>query len=92
MREVARPLFFGAEMSGQPFVREDKELFLAIYGIGVWVDYDDVDHDEAKKAARLIAAAPDLLEALIECLDCEFAVTEKSVVAKARAVIERATR
>lgn len=28
------------------------------------VDYDDVDHEEAEATARLIAAAPDLLNAL----------------------------
>lgn len=40
--------------------------------------------------ARLMAAAPDLLEALIECLTCEFAVTEKTAVAKAQAAIAKA--
>ena len=41
--------------------------------------------------ARLIAAAPELLEALIECLECEFAVTDRAAVDKARAAITKAT-
>ena len=41
--------------------------------------------------ARLIAAAPELLDALIECLECEFAVTDKSAIAKAQAAIAKAT-
>ena len=40
--------------------------------------------------ARLIAAAPDLLAALRECLTCEFAVTDKAVIAKAKSAIARA--
>lgn len=39
----------------------------------------------------LRAAAPDLLEALRECLTCEFAVTDKSAIAKAEAAIAQAT-
>jgi len=41
--------------------------------------------------ARLIAAAPELLEALIECLECEFAVTDRAAIAKAEAAIAKAT-
>lgn len=41
--------------------------------------------------ARLIAAAPELLEALIECLECEFSVTDKAAITKARAAIAKAT-
>lgn len=41
--------------------------------------------------ARLIAAAPELLEALIECLDCEFSVTDRAAINKARAAIAKAT-
>ena len=40
--------------------------------------------------ARLIAAAPDLLEALKECLSCEFAVTDKAAIEKARSAIAKA--
>ena len=46
---------------------------------------------ECRANARLIAAAPELLEALIECLECEFAVTDKAAIAKARASIAKAT-
>lgn len=42
--------------------------------------------------ARLMAAAPELLEALKECLSCEFAVTEKSAIAQAEAAIAKATK
>lgn len=52
-------------MIAPPFERNDKELVVHCLGVRVWVDYDDVDHDEAERVARLIAAAPDLLEALI---------------------------
>jgi len=40
--------------------------------------------------ARLIAAAPDLLEALKGCLSCEFAVTDKVAIQKADAAIAKA--
>jgi hypothetical protein len=46
----------------------------------------DIDGDDA----RLIAAAPDLLEALKECLSCEFGVTEKVAIQKAEAAIAKA--
>lgn len=46
---------------------------------------------EREANASLIAAASDLLEALIECLECEFAVTDKAAIAKAEAAIAKAT-
>lgn len=48
--------------------------------------------DDLLPDARLIAAAPDLLEALRECLSCEFAVTDKAAIAKAEAAIAKATQ
>ena len=45
---------------------------------------------EAIANAKLIAAAPDLLSALRECLACEFAVTDKAAIAKAESAIARA--
>ncbi len=47
--------------------RFDKEIEIVSLGEGVLVasvDYDDVEHDVAEADARLIAAAPELLEAL----------------------------
>lgn len=49
------------------------------------------DDAESKANARLIAAAPELLDALTECLECEFAVSEKAAIAQARAAIAKAT-
>ncbi len=45
---------------------------------------------DEKANARLISSAPYLLEALIECLNCEFPVTDKSAIAKAEAAISYA--
>lgn len=49
------------------------------------------DHAGAIADAALIAAAPELLDALLECLECEFHVTEKAAIDKARAAIAKAT-
>ena len=40
--------------------------------------------------AKLIAAAPDLMAALRECLACEFAVTDRTAIATAEAVYSAA--
>lgn len=45
----------------------DKDI--VIPGPGVWVDYDDVNHEEAMANAKLIAASPDLLTACKIALD-----------------------
>ena len=50
----------------------DKDIYIGELGYADYrncfarVDYDDVDHAEAEANARLIAAAPELLEALDE--------------------------
>jgi hypothetical protein len=53
----------------------------------IWVDYDDVDREEAEANARLIAAAPEMLFALKEaCVslgECSLALTLYEVIAKA---------
>lgn len=54
-------------------------------------DSDDDWEDEQQANARLIAAAPELLEALEECLTCEFPVIDRDAVSKARAAIAKAT-
>jgi hypothetical protein len=46
--------------------------------------------EQCRANALLIAAAPELLEALKECLNCEFAVTDKAAISKARAAIAKA--
>jgi hypothetical protein len=43
----------------------------------------------AAELRRLYEANQVMLEALRECLDCEFSVGEKSVIAKARAAIAK---
>ena len=58
---------------------------------GYLAEVRDCGSGDVSANAQLIAAAPDLLEALIECLECEFAVSEKSVIDKARAAIAKAT-
>jgi len=49
----------------EPHSTIDKEFNV---GPGISVDYDDVDHAEQDANAKLIAAAPDLLEALNYCI------------------------
>ena len=47
----------------------DKELVIETQDVRVWVDFDDVNHTLADATAHLIAAAPDLYEALKELAD-----------------------
>lgn len=54
-------------------------------------DFETLPRDQVEANARLIAAAPELLDALEECLSCEFAVTDKQAIAKARVAIAKAT-
>ena len=72
------------------------------FGVGPVSDSDDQSYgmvlavadiygDNRVADSRLIAAAPDLLEALLECLECEFAVTDRAAIAKAEAAIAKAT-
>jgi hypothetical protein len=44
----------------EPHHPGDKDLL--IFPAYTWVDYDDVDHEQQMANARLIAAAPELLE------------------------------
>jgi hypothetical protein len=44
----------------------------------------------AAELRRLHAVNQELLEALKECLNCEFAVTDKAAISKARAAIAKA--
>lgn len=80
----------------EPFDNFDKSI--VIREPGVAVDNDDVNHAEAAANARLIAAAPDLLAALRECLtviDPEADPTHRSnreILAQARAAIAKATQ
>jgi hypothetical protein len=46
--------------------------------------------DADDELRRLHALNGELLEALKECLNCEFAVTDKAAISKARAAIARA--
>jgi len=50
----------------------------------------DAKRASKRKELALSSAAPMLLDALIDCLDCEFPVTDKAVIAKARAAIAKA--
>lgn len=59
-------------------------------GLGLGLGQDSGD-GVRQANTRLIAAAPELLQVLIECLECEFSVTEKSVIEKALSVIAKAT-
>lgn len=69
-----------------PYVIEDGDKQILIEApVSVWVDYDDVDHDEAKRVAALIASAPTLqaenerLREALECLDQNLLVNRMSV-------------
>lgn len=79
----------------EPFDGSDKEI--TIVEPAVWVDYDDVNHEEQAANARLIAAAPDLLwicadlarqtELLCECGEPECRTTRlRAVLAKVKGV------
>jgi len=51
------------------FSKADKEISITDGFDGFcWVDYDDVDHEEMEANAHLIAASPDLYEALVKML------------------------
>lgn len=46
--------------------------------------------EQRRANAALIASAPELYGALVECLECEFAVTDKAAIANARAALKKA--
>lgn len=52
----------------EPFGRYDKAIHISGSGVDIWIDYDDVDHDEAEANARRIVqcvnAHDDMYEAL----------------------------
>lgn len=75
---------------------DDKDIYIGPVGCADYrnafasVDYDDVDHEEAQANANLIAAAPDLLEALEGYVsDCTNDECERCI--SARAALARAT-
>jgi hypothetical protein len=85
MREVARPLFFGAEMSGQhtpgPWVygvRDDGSIWLSLGDFRTGPHFQG-DLVASEDDARLICAAPDLLAIArryaSECAECGGGVT-----------------
>ena len=84
---------FMTSLNGQPF----KDLNIAI----THPDHDNIcsltvnlsKQDEAEANAKLIAAAPELLEALIELTDCDYTSgTHLScAIAKAKKAIKKAT-
>jgi hypothetical protein len=55
-------------------------------------DESAFSHDEDVLHASLMAAAPDLLAALEEALDCEFGVSNRTVRERAQAAIRKARR
>jgi len=69
----------------------DKDI--VIREPGVRVDFDDVDQDEQEANARLIAAAPELLEALNAMMDGydESYTQDQPPNKAARAAIAKAT-
>lgn len=40
----------------------DKEIHLVVDGVDVWVDYDDVDQNDAKRVTETIQRLPELLK------------------------------
>ena len=76
--------------NGCPIVGNGRGLMLAMLAHSV--NYPD-QRDEANANARLIAAAPELLEALIELADCgaEAWGEDRPCVRIARAAIAKAT-
>ncbi len=50
----------------------------------------EIRNEAAAELRRLHKVNQELLEALKECLNCEFAVTDKAAISKARAAIAKA--
>lgn len=76
---------------------DDKCIWIGVRGSANYlhtfaeVDYDDVDHEEAEANALLIAAAPELLEALCLLVD-RIESPDGNPIKKARAAIAKATK
>lgn len=86
MKHTPGPWKFHKQARTIAIYRSDNADTIANVPISAVVDNTRREHD-----ARLIAAAPDLLEALIGCLECEFSVTDKAAINKARDAIAKAT-
>ncbi len=68
-----------------PYRPGDKKLW--INGPAIQIDYDDVDHDEEMANAKLVAAAPELFEALrMVCDECDESVSSKTFKAACAAL------
>ena len=84
------PWKIGMSLSGKPTIYTEVD-FKSV----AWVDHD---RSESDANAKLIAAAPELLEALdelrtaiIDCVDSEWWGRHKEAVAKAYEAIKKAT-
>lgn len=73
-----------------PWIKVGNSVFKAKEDGGKYYAEMSVAVTHTEEDARLIAAAPDLLEALIECLECEFSVSDKAAISRARAAIAKA--
>ena len=60
----------------------------------MWANHTELPKSVAAQAAaelrRLSVVNAELLDALKECLNCEFAVTDKAAISKARSAIKKA--